>query len=161
MKSIKTTLIASSLLVALSGVSLAQTTAPAESPRAAPMQKMREHSAERHAQHLTELKSKLNLSSHQDAAWKNFSQAMQAPNLQPRPERAAFEKMTTPERIDHMQAMKSQRDAIVQKRAEATKVFYGQLTAEQKKTFDAQTMGFMQGMGAGMQTMRHGHAHTH
>jgi hypothetical protein len=44
--------------------------------------------------------------------------------------------MTTPERLDRMQAMKAQRDAHMQQRAEATKAFYATLNAEQKLVFD-------------------------
>jgi hypothetical protein len=47
--------------------------------------------------------------------------------------------MTTPDRIDHMRALRTQRDAEMDRRADATKAFYAQLTAEQKKTFDAET----------------------
>ena len=160
MKSIRTTLIAASLLTAFSSLSMAQSTAPTDSPRTAHMQKMHTQRAEQHAKHLGELKTKLNLSAGQESAWLSFEQSMQAPDHKLRPDRAAFEKMTTPERIDQMQAMKTQRDAVMQKHAEATKTFYAQLNAEQKKVFDAQsmaTMGGMRGMGSGMQHMRYGH----
>lgn len=72
--------------------------------------------------------------------------------------------MTTPERIDQMQAMKAQRDVTMQKHAQATKTFYAQLSAEQKKVFDAQSlaaMAGMRGMGSGMHPMRHGHHGAH
>ena len=69
--------------------------------------------------------------------------AAQAPA---RLDRAALEKMSTPERLDQMQAHRAKMDAQMQKHAEATKTFYGVLNAEQKKIFDQQTLQFMQGM---------------
>ena len=69
MKSIRITLIATALMAGLTGLALAQnTTAPADNARAGRMEKMREHKVERHAQHLTELKSKLNLQAAQEPA---------------------------------------------------------------------------------------------
>jgi hypothetical protein len=55
-----------------------------------------------------------------------------------------MEKLTTPERIDKMNVLKAQRDAEMQKRNEATRIFYATLSDEQKKTFDQQTAKFMQ-----------------
>lgn len=55
--------------------------------------------------------------------------------------------MSTPERLDQMQAHKAQHDAQMQKHIEATKTFYASLNAEQKKVFDKETARFMRGMG--------------
>jgi hypothetical protein len=117
------------------------------------MEKMREHKAERHAQHLTELKAKLNLQAAQEPAWNTFTQSMQHPARMARPERATFEQMTTPERLDQMQAMKAQRDAHMQQRAEATKFFYAMLNTDQKQVFDQETARMMK--GSGMHAMKH------
>jgi hypothetical protein len=67
--------------------------------------------------------------------------------------------MTTPERLDQMQAMKTQRDAHMQQRAEATKSFYATLNAEQKHVFDKETVRLMKGsvMHAMKQQGSHGH----
>jgi protein CpxP len=54
--------------------------------------------------------------------------------------RAEMEKLSTPERIDKMKALRAQRDAEMDKRATATKTFYAALTPEQQKVFDAQHM---------------------
>ncbi len=164
MKSIRTTMIAASLLAGFSGLIMAQNAATAESSHMGHGQKMHTQRAEQHAQHLGDLKSKLNLTADQATAWQSFEQSMQSRDHHSRPDRAAFEKMTTPERIDQMQAMKAQRDAAMQKHAQATKTFYVQLNAEQKKVFDAQglaAMGGMRGMGSGMQPARHGHHGAH
>lgn len=160
MKSIRTTLIATALMAGLSGLALAQnTTPPADNARVGRMEKMREHKAERHAQHLAELKSKLNVQASQEPAWSAFTQSMQHPARMARPEHANFEKMTTPERLDMMQAMKAQRDTHMQQRAEATKTFYASLSTEQKQVFDRETARMMK--GSGMHTMKHHGGHGH
>ncbi len=164
MKSIRTTLIATALMAGLTGLALAQNaTAPADNAPLSRMEKMRvhksEHKGERHTQHLTELKSKLNLQAAQEPGWKSFTQSMQHPAQMARPERASFEKMTTPERLDQMQAMKAQRDAHMQQRAEATKAFYASLNAEQKQAFDQETARMMK--GSGMHAIRHQGGHGH
>ena len=164
MKSIRTTLIATALMAGLTGLALAQnTTAPADNARAGRMEKMREHKkehkAERHTQHLAELKTKLNLQAAQEPAWNTFTQSMQQPDHMTRSERASLEKMTTPERLDMMQAMKAQRDAHMQRRAEATKTFYASLSTEQKQVFDQETVRMMN--GSGMHATKHQGGHGH
>ncbi len=160
MKSIRTTLIATALMAGLTGLALAQNaTAPTESSPAGRMEKMHAHKAVRHTQHLAELKSKLNLQAAQEPAWNSFTQSMQHPARMVRPERAGFEKMTTPERLDQMQAMKAERDTHMQQRAEATKSFYASLNADQKKVFDQATAHMMK--GSGMHAMGHAGGHGH
>ncbi len=154
MKPIRTSLITASLLLALGSMAVAQT-GPMPGggmPHGAHTEKMREHTTERHAKHLADLKAKLKLDAGQEAAWKTFAETMQPPMAHTaRPDRAALGKMTTPERIDQMQAWHAQRDADMKKRGEATKTFYAGLNAEQKKTFDAETGRLMQReMGGGM-----------
>ena len=156
MKPIRTSLIAAGLALALGSTAFAQTGPMAgQGMPQARMEHMREHMSERHARHLADLKAKLKLEAGQEAAWKTFADTMQGPLAPPvRPERASLDKLTTPERIDQMQALHAQRDAEMKKRGDATKTFYAGLNAEQKKTFDAETARFMQ-QGPGM---RH-HAH--
>ena len=151
MKPIRTPLLATAVALALGSSAFAQQgPMPGQGMPQARMQHMREHMAERHARHLSELKGKLQLEASQESAWKTFADAMQAPLAPPaRPERAALEKLTTPERIDQMQALHAQRDAEMKKRGDATKAFYAGLNAEQKKTFDLETARFMQ-QGPGM-----------
>jgi len=120
-------LITASLLASLASTAFAQTppTPASDAQRPARMEKMHQRMAERHHKHLNELKAKLQLQAGQDASWTAFEQAMQAPTQAlPRPDPAALAKLTTPERIDQMQAFKAQRDAHMQKRAEVTKTFY-------------------------------------
>ena len=95
-----------------------------------------------------ELKAKLQLSAIQDGAWASYVAAMQPPadmatrtgreNRQKM--RDEMEKLTTPQRIDRMNALKTQRDAVMAKRGEATKTFYAALNPEQQKVFDSSAM---------------------
>jgi hypothetical protein len=96
------------------------------------------------AKHLSDLKAKLKLSAEQESSWKTFADAMK-PNAkmhENRPDRAELDKLSTPERIDKMKALRSQHmsdmNAAMDKRDEATKTFYATLRPEQKKTFDAE-----------------------
>ena len=146
MKSIRTTWIAAALLASLANLGMAATD-PAQTPdnnRSARMEKMHSKMGERHAQHLAELKNKLNLEAGQEAAWLTFSQTMQRPALSvSKLDFKAMDNLTTPQRIDQMQAHKAQRDLQMQKHAEATKAFYAGLNPLQQKVFDAETLKSM------------------
>ena len=106
-----------------------------------------ERMQERRAKHLADLKAKLKIDASQEGAWSTFTSAIQppAPPAQ-RPDRAAmraeFEKMTTPQRLDRMQARQSERAARFAQRADATRSFYAALTPAQQKTFDVEGMRF-------------------
>jgi protein CpxP len=104
--------------------------------------------------YLSALKQKLNLQPAQEAAWSQFVDAAKIGAGQ-RPDRQALreemQKLKTPERLDKMQAMAQQRQAKVQARGEAIKLFYAQLTPEQQSVFDA----------ARPSKGRHGHGHDH
>ncbi|MDI1271162.1 MAG: Spy/CpxP family protein refolding chaperone [Polaromonas sp.] len=101
------------------------------------------------AKHQADLKAQLKLTPAQEGAWTNFTASMQPPVHGARPDRAAmkaeFDKLTTPERIDKMRALRAQRmtemNAAMDKRGEATKTFYAALSPEQQKVFDSQRMG--------------------
>lgn len=54
-----------------------------------------------------------------------------------RQERAQMRNLTTPQRLDRMQARMSERQAAFAKRAEAIRRFYAQLSPAQQKAFDA------------------------
>ena len=98
------------------------------------------------AKRQAELKTKLKIMPAQEGAWTSFTAAVQPPpQMGQRPtseQRAGFDKLTTPERIDQLRAMRTQRmadmTAAMDKRGEATKVFYAALSPEQQKTFDAE-----------------------
>jgi len=102
------------------------------------------------------LKQKLQLTDAQQPAWDAFQKAMQ-PQAHARLDRTELRKLTTPERIDRMRALREQRAAEADQRGQAVKTFYAQLTAEQQKVFDAQAMhGPRAEQGA-----RHGMRHRH
>lgn len=136
---------------------------PAASAKAPEGRHQRHHGdmAQRHAKHLAELKGQLKLTAAQEPAWTAFTSAMQPGERPARLDRQDMDKLTTPERIDRMRALRAQHAADADRRGEATKTFYAALTPEQQKTFDTQThrghrMGGMKG-GEG----RHGHGDHH
>ena len=109
------------------------------------------------AQHQAALKEKLKITAAQEGAWSAFTSTMQPPaDMQNRrmAMRAEMDKLTTPERIDRMRALRAQRDTEMDKRASATKSFYAALSPEQQKVFDAQHMRSADGHGRG-----HGRRH--
>ena len=106
-------------------------------PQAEKMQqRMQEHMAKRQA----DLKAALKLTAEQEGAWTAFTAAAKPPMMdakkRPNPEEMA--KLTTPQRMEKMQALKAERDAHMAKVMEATKSFYNTLTPTQQKVFDEQ-----------------------
>lgn len=99
------------------------------------------------------LKAKLKLTPEQEGAWTAFSAAMKPPAVSDmkRPDRAELDKLTTPERIDKMRALRHERttamNAAMEKREDAIKTFYAALNSDQKKIFDTEhaRMGAMHG----------------
>lgn len=90
--------------------------------------------------HHAKLKAKLKITADQEGAWTSFTTAMKpAPDAMKRrmEMRAEMDKLTTPERIDKMRAMRAERDAAMDKRADAIKALYAVLTPYQKGVFDA------------------------
>ncbi|MDM0055114.1 Spy/CpxP family protein refolding chaperone [Variovorax fucosicus] len=148
-------LVSAGLLATAAFAASAQAPAPTAAPPAGPAAEHRMHKPhdgkhfermqERRAKHLAELKTKLKLNASQEGAWSTFTAATQPPaRPAQRPDRAAaraeFEKMTTPQRLERMQARQAERSARFAQRAEATKTFYAVLTPEQQKTFDTESM---------------------
>ena len=113
----------------------------------------------RMARYQAELKAKLNITPAQEGAWTTFTASMQPPARMvggERPmaaQRAELDRLTTPERIDRMNALRTQRmnemNTEMDKRSDATKAFYAALSPEQQKTFDAEhrKMGGHRGSG--------------
>ena len=110
-------------------------------------EQMAQRMAERHSQ----LKAALKLTANQEAAWNRYTSAHQPPQRGARPDREAWSKLSTPQRLDHMQAKKAERDAHMTQVVDATRALYATLDAEQQKIFDSQAP--MAGMGMG------GHRH--
>lgn len=148
MRLVHTPFIAACLLLGFSSVLMAQTTGTS-APETAVHAGSKMHAAmhARQTQRLTDLKAKLKLEPAQETAWLGFTQAMQMPSPSGiRPDRVALEKLNTPERLDLLQAHKAQRDALMNKRTDATKSFYAILNSDQKKIFDGETARFMNRM---------------
>lgn len=157
------TLMLAGLLAATGLAATAQSTAPTPAP-AATVQKAGGHGGwghrdpakmqERINKRLGELKAALKITSAQEPAWSAFAASMQPPAQRPaRPDRAAFEKMTTPERIDAMRTLRDARNTRMDQRAASTKTFYAALNAEQKKTFDEAALKMLHKHGG----KHHGH----
>lgn len=141
------------LLIAalIAGAAVTATAQSMGGPEGAPMghhrmdpAKMQAMVAKREA----DLKARLKLSPAQEPAWNSFVASMQPPadmaqRMNPENRRKMREEMaalTTPERLNRMEAMKAQHDAEMAKRHAATRAFYAVLTPEQQKVFDAQTL---------------------
>ena len=116
------------------------------------------------AQRQAELKARLKITASQEAAWNAYVASMQPPagmgqRMDPQARKKMHEEMaalTTPQRIDRMNAMKAGREAAMASRQEATKAFYAALTPEQQAVFDTQGMvGKRQGRGDGAHGPRH------
>ena len=104
-----------------------------------------ERMQERRVKHMAELKAELKLNASQESAWSNFESATKPPaqpaqRMDRKAARAEFEKLSTPQRLDRMQARQSERAARFALRADATRSFYAVLSPEQQKTFDAKAM---------------------
>lgn len=159
MKSLHKHLLAAGLVASLGAAAIAQTApaTPAPGPQGAQTfahrgnfdpAKAQEHRAQRQEmrqlrmeRRLAALKLKLQISGAQESAWNAWTTALKPAARPQRPDRAEFERMTTPERIDRMRALRSARIVEMDKRGEATKAFYAALSADQKKVFDGERMG--------------------
>jgi Spy/CpxP family protein refolding chaperone len=103
---------------------------------------MQQHMAqmqERMAKRQAEFKQKLQLSPGQEAAWNSYVAALQPSGSFKRQDRAEFARLTTPDRIDRMRALRADRNAAMDRRGDATKTFYAVLTPNQKTVFDDAT----------------------
>lgn len=140
-------LIVAGLLATLAFATSAQTPPAAPGAGPAPSAAAREHPGrfdparmqERMARRQADLKQKLQITPAQESAWNAYTAAMKPPANFKRPERGEFEKLTTPERIDRIRALRTARAAEMDKRGDATKAFYAALSPDQQKVFDAAT----------------------
>ena len=150
-------LIASAVLAGLGVTALAQTT-PSPAPREGrTMHDLRDarhgdrdpaQMRERMAKRMGALKQKLAITPAQEGALTAWTNAMKPPaQRMERPSRVEFARMTTPERIDRMRALRVQRQQQMDNRMDATKNFYAALNEQQQKTFDEESMRFLRGGG--------------
>ena len=106
--------------------------------RAAKIAERKAKRVERMAQRQAKLHDALRLTSAQEGAWRDYQAAIKP---EPRGERKrmdrdAYKAMSAPQRMEMRIAMQKERTARMESRLNATKAFYAQLTAEQRKTFD-------------------------
>lgn len=94
--------------------------------------KFKEHMAKRQA----ELHDKLKLTPAQEPAWKTFAASMTPPEHGTRPDRAEWDKLSAPERMEKMLAKMKEHEAKMADRLAAMKTFYAVLTPEQQKIFN-------------------------
>jgi uncharacterized membrane protein len=117
------------------------------------MERMQKRMAERQAQ----LKETLKITPAQEAAWTAFvARTAPEPRMARSQSREDWAKLTTPQRLDKMQALKAERNARMDKRIDATKSFYAALTPEQQKVFDTQRHGGFQRAGMKGERGMHG-----
>jgi hypothetical protein len=137
------------------GFSAAAFAAPAMPDHAGPehsgMPGMQQHQGgnwqERIARHQAMLHDKLKLSASQEAAWKTYIAAATPPAPPSRPDRAEWEKLSAPERMEKMLAMMKEREAHMATQLQAMKTFYATLSPLQQQIFN-DNVGFRP---------RHGH----
>ncbi|MBC5763789.1 Spy/CpxP family protein refolding chaperone [Ramlibacter albus] len=141
------TLLAAALAATLAAGAFAQAQPMPPQPGQPPMMMRGDHGPdrarmmqERMARRQAELKAKLQITPAQEGAWNAWTQAMRpAANRPQRPNFVEFARMTTPQRIDRMRELRNQRNAEQDRRGEATKAFYSQLSPAQQKVFDEQS----------------------
>lgn len=138
MKQILNALLLAGLLSGVPALSQAQaqgTDAAGPVPNKERRERMQDHVAKR----ATDIKAKLKLTPEQEGAWTSYAAAMKPSPHAKWPDRSEIDKLTTPQRLDKMRELRNQHDAEMDKRDAATRAFYATLSAEQKKTFDANT----------------------
>lgn len=108
---------------------------------------------ERHAVRTQAIHDLLAITPAQEGAWSAYQAAMKPPvrpDRQRGPEaREERQGLTTPQRLDQMVAQANARHAELLARASATGRFYSQLSAAQKKSFDAMPQAGLERGGRG------------
>lgn len=99
-----------------------------------------EQMMERMAVRQAELRDKLNLNASQQSAWNLFTAAITPSGDWRRPNRAEWQNLSAPERLEKQLAMLKEREARMTSVLAATKTFYATLTPEQQKTFNENFM---------------------
>ena len=102
---------------------------------------------ERIARRQAALHDKLKLSASQEAAWKTYISAATPPAPPARPDRAQWEKMSAPERMEKMIGMMKEREGQMETLLAAMKTFYATLSPLQQQIFNDNVGRGMGGMG--------------
>ena len=103
---------------------------------------------QRMAKRQAHLKTMLSITAEQEPAWNAFvARTTPKPRVDRSGERQAMAQLTTPERLDKMQARQAERAAAMSSRIAATRSFYSALTPDQQKRFDSQAQAQLQRTG--------------
>lgn len=106
--------------------------------------------ADRMQQHQQRLHDALKLTPQQEPAWTKFQESHPFAGNAKRPDPAEMAKLSAPERAEKMLEFQKQHQEAMGKHVNAMKDFYAQLTPEQKKVFDEQSMMGKRGQRDGM-----------
>lgn len=98
------------------------------------------------------LHDKLKLTGSQEAAWKTYIAAATPPARPGRPDRAEWEKMSAPDRMEKMMTMMKEREGHMATHLAAMKTFYATLSPLQQQIFN-------DNVGGGMRHHGHGRGH--
>ncbi len=106
----------------------------------------------RMSQRLAEFKVKLKITPAQEGAWTTYTDAIKPmPRASMVASHAELSKLPTPERLDRMRALHSERmaemTARMDQRTQATKTFYAVLSPDQQKIFDTEFNSAFRGHG--------------
>lgn len=145
MNTIRTHLVVVLALLGMgSTAAMAQSAAPEARPAHAMTAEQRAASMSEHwNKRAARLHDALQLTGGQEAAWTAYQSAVRpAPKLAPPAgERAAWQSLSAPQRLDNMIAMSEQHTAHMKATVGALNTFYSVLNPAQKKVFDQQFMG--------------------
>ncbi len=146
-KAVRRALVAASLLLGIGAVVAVAQTAPGPAPGMAAMGMHQMDPAKMQAvfeKRMDRLKTILQLTPEQEGAWTTFKTALTPPAALPEmPKQEDLEKLTTPERLDRLHALRVQRAQRMDLREAATKTFYAALTPPQRKAFDVETLDLL------------------
>lgn len=143
MKAFRKSLLIGSAVLAL-GAGAAHAQKPDCGPMGGPTGHGREHSPEQMQERMqkraAELHDKLKLNATQESAWNAYVAKMRPAERPARGDRAEWDKLSAPERMDKIAARMQEHAQRMAQRAAATREFYAALTPEQQKIFDGQFM---------------------
>jgi periplasmic protein CpxP/Spy len=131
-----------SIIIGLTVLGLGATTLSAQAEDARPGQHQGHAKwAERVAAHQHKLREQLKLTPSQDAAWAAYTTAIKPAARGERGERSDWIAMPAPQRMEKRIEMAKQHVSMMETRLAALNTFYAVLTPEQKKVFDANSVG--------------------
>ncbi|MFN3583457.1 Spy/CpxP family protein refolding chaperone [Phenylobacterium sp.] len=148
----KTWLLAGAALALLAGAGAAAAQPDGDGKAGA---QPRRHVHMRHGDPAQHLRDILQLRPDQEPALKAFLEATKAGHDRGGARFERDETKTTLERLNDMEARMARHQAAMKTRIDATRTFYGQLDAKQKKAFDAMPMLMFAGPGFGPVPMPH------